>query len=72
MNIGRQIISKQNRKILRGRDAVADDLIAISNRLYVISHDMFLTDLEKIDVSDANKALESVIKRMKPVRELPA
>ena len=71
MDIGRQIIAKNNRKILRARNAVADDLINISNRLYGISHDRYLTDFEKIDVAAANTRLETVIARLKLIRELP-
>lgn len=71
MSVGNQIIAKHNRKILHGRNVAADDLIGISNKLYAISHDRCLTDLERLDVADANAIIEKVIKRIKPVGELP-
>jgi len=71
MSLGHQIVAKYNRKILHGRNVAADDLIGISNKLHALSHDKCLTDLERLDVADANTIIEKVIKRIKPVRELP-
>lgn len=71
MSVGQQIITNHNRKILNGRNVAADNLIGISNKLYALSHDRCLTDLERLDVADANNIIGKVIKRLKPGRELP-
>ena len=70
MSVGQQIITNHNRKILHGRNVAADDLIGISNKLYALSHDRCLTDLERLGVEDANTIIEKVIKRLKPVTGL--